>query len=107
MTLIYLASFTTLSHWVVAWLLANWVYILLFIAYIVMHIIYGRRSQIDTWCNSQPRIAGVMKLVRSLFPDYWSFLQAFSLIIFGRLPNSYVKIAENVVKVLDDKSASQ
>jgi hypothetical protein len=97
----------TIIHVATLWFLANWFYLVLILAYFVLHFLYGRRSQIDTWCNSQPRIAGLMKLVRSLFPDYWSFVQGIALIFLGRLPQSYVKIAENVVKVIDDKSAGQ
>jgi len=89
----------TLIHIATTWLLANWFYIALFVAYILLHIAYGKRSQIDTWCNSRPRVAGIMKMVRAIFPDYWTFIQGISLIFLGKLPQSYVKIAENVTKV--------
>jgi hypothetical protein len=107
MTLIYLSSFATISNLGVAWLLANWFYIVLFIAYLLLHYAYGRRSQIDTWCNSRPRIAGLMKLVRALFPDWWTFVQGLALVLLGRLPQSYVKIADTVVKTIDEKPANQ
>lgn len=104
MTLIYLSSFLTLSHLVVAWLIANWLYIVLLVGYLVLHFAYGRRSQIDTWCNARPRIAGIMKLVRAALPDWWTFVQGCSLLLLGRLPQSYVKLAENVVKVVDERN---
>jgi hypothetical protein len=91
----------TIIHVATVWLLANWFFIVLFVAYLALHIAYGKRSQIDTWCNSRPRIAGFMKIVRGVFPDWWTFIQGLSLVILGRLPHSYVQIAENVTKVID------
>jgi hypothetical protein len=97
-----MSGMTIISHAAVAWFLANWFYIVLLIAYLLLHFVYGRRSQIDTWCNAQPRVAGIMKLVRALFPDWWTFIQGIALVVLGRLPQSYVKIADNVTKVIDN-----
>jgi hypothetical protein len=47
----------------------------------------SRRSQIDAWAEAQPRLAGVLKLMRAVNLDYWMILQGLSLLIRGRLPN--------------------
>lgn len=46
----------------------------------------SRRSQIDAWAEAQPRLAGVLKLMRAVNLDYWMILQGLSLLIRGRLP---------------------
>jgi hypothetical protein len=49
-------------------------------------LITSRRSQIDAWAESHPRLAGTMKLVRSLGLDPWLLVQSLSLIVRGKLP---------------------
>lgn len=46
----------------------------------------SHRSQIDAWAEQNPRLAGLMKLLRSLGLDPWMFVQSVSLIVKGRLP---------------------
>jgi hypothetical protein len=52
----------------------------------VLSLVLSRRSQIDAWAEQHPRIAGVMKLLRSLGLDPWMLVQSLSLIVRGRLP---------------------
>jgi hypothetical protein len=68
--------------------------------YLALQFIYGRRSQIDAWCEARPKIAGVMKLLRAVFPDPWLLVQGLTLLVKGRLPIGYKTIAETVVKIL-------
>jgi hypothetical protein len=49
-------------------------------------LLLSHRSQIDAWAEQNPRLAGVMKLLRSLGLDPWLFVQSLSLIVKGRLP---------------------
>jgi hypothetical protein len=52
----------------------------------VLSLVLSRRSQIDAWAEMHPRVAGIMKLLRSLGLDPWMLLQSLSLIVRGRLP---------------------
>lgn len=49
-------------------------------------LLLSRKSQVDAWAESHPRVAGVHKLMRSLGIDPWMLLQSVSLIVRGRLP---------------------
>lgn len=51
-----------------------------------LSLVLSRRSQIDSWAEAHPRVAGALKLLRSLGLDPWMLLQSISLIIRGRLP---------------------
>jgi len=79
---------------------SNWVFILLALAYLALQVAYGRRSQIDAWCEARPKIAGVMKLLRAVLPDPWLLVQGLTLLAKGRLPLGYKTIVETIVKVL-------
>jgi hypothetical protein len=70
------------------------------IAYLGLQFVYGRRSQIDAWCEARPKIAGVMKLLRAVFPDPWLLVQGLTLLVKGRLPIGYKTIVETIVKAL-------
>jgi hypothetical protein len=78
----------------------NWIYISLAVAYCALQFVYGRRSQIDAWCEARPKIAGVMKLLRAVLPDPWLLVQGLTLLVKGRLPLGYKTIVETIVKVL-------
>jgi hypothetical protein len=52
----------------------------------VFSLILSRRSQIDAWAESNPRIAGVMKLLRGMGIDPWLVVQGLMLIVTKRLP---------------------
>jgi len=51
-------------------------------------MLFARRSQVDAWAESHPRLAAVLKLLRSLGLDPWMLLQSLSLLVRGRLPQS-------------------
>ena len=52
----------------------------------VLSLVLSHRSQIDSWAEKNPRLAGAMKLLRSLGLDPWMLVQALSLIVRARLP---------------------
>lgn len=49
-------------------------------------LLMSKRSQIDDWAESNPRVAGVMKLLRGLGIDPWLIVQGVALIVTKRLP---------------------
>lgn len=57
-----------------------------------LSLVASRKSQVDAWAESNPRVAGVMKLFRSLGVDPWMLLQSLSLIVRGRLPAQKVAV---------------
>lgn len=54
----------------------------------LISLLVAHRSQIDHWAEQNPRLAGLMKLLRSVGLDPWMFVQALSLIVKGRLPKT-------------------
>jgi hypothetical protein len=69
-----LLDYVTAHPWLL-WLVAG-----------VLSLVLSRRSQIDAYAEMHPRVAGIMKLLRSLGLDPWMLLQSLSLIVRGRLP---------------------
>lgn len=49
-------------------------------------LVLSHQSQIDAWAERNPRLAGVMKLLRSLGLDPFMLLQSVSLIVRKKLP---------------------
>jgi hypothetical protein len=74
--------------------------IALALVYCVLQIAYGRRSQIDSWCEARPKVAGMMKILRAVLPDPWLLVQGLTLLVKGRLPLAYTQIAETIIKLL-------
>lgn len=83
-----------------AWSAAHWFVASLIALYIVLQFAYGRRSQIDAWCEKRPRVAGVLKILRGLGVDPWLIIQGLTLLAKGRLPVGYVSLAEKLLKLL-------
>lgn len=52
----------------------------------LISLILSKKSQVDAWAESKPRVAGVMKILRGLGLDPFVLLQGFSLLVRGRLP---------------------
>lgn len=70
----------------------------LFVLYILLMVALGHRSQIDAWCERNPRRAGVLKLIRGICPgDPWLIVQGLALLILKRLPMGYYRAAVNIV----------
>lgn len=46
----------------------------------------ARKSQVDAWCESHPKLAAVLKLFRAVGFDPWLLVQSFSLFVKGKLP---------------------
>jgi hypothetical protein len=59
------------------------------VLYMVLIFVVGKKSQIDSWCLANPRWAGIIKSVRSLFPDPLLLLQGMTLIVLRRMPTAY------------------
>ena len=73
------------------------VYVALFVAAYALNLLYGHKSQVDAWCNANPKRAAVMKLIRGLLPvDPWMIIQGLSLLFKGKLPAKW----QNVVSIL-------
>lgn len=53
---------------------------------LLLNLAFARRSQLDHWAEANPKLAGMLKLSRSLGLDPWLLLQAFSLFVRGHLP---------------------
>jgi hypothetical protein len=53
----------------------------------VISLLLSKQSQIDSWANAHPRVAGFMKLLRGLGLDPFLLLQSLSLLLRGRLPD--------------------
>lgn len=64
----------------------------------ILNLIFSKRSQIDSWCETHPYIAGPMKVLRS-FCDPWLLYQGLVLIVKGKLPANYTK-AQNAIVCL-------
>ena len=72
-------------------------YLIPFIAAYILNVLYGHRSQVDAWCNANPKRAAIMKIIRGLLPiDPWLIIQGISLIFKGKLPTKW----QNVVSIL-------
>jgi hypothetical protein len=63
-----------------------WTTLLLHGALALILLAVARRSQIDSWAESNPKIAGVLKILRGLGIDPWLVLSGLSLLIRGKLP---------------------
>jgi hypothetical protein len=57
-----------------------------YLAFGLVSLLLAKRSQIDAWAESNPRLAGTLKLLRALGLDPWMALQSLSLIVRGKLP---------------------
>lgn len=48
----------------------------------------ARRSQVDAWCERNPKLGAALKVSRSFGWDPWLLVQAFTLFVKGKLPAS-------------------
>ena len=69
----------------------NWNVILSALAYAaltgIFNLIFARKSQIEAWAESRPRLAALLKLSRSLGFDPWNAISALSLFFAKKLPD--------------------
>lgn len=79
---------------------AHWLYVVVGLLYLGLHLVLTKHSQIDAWCEKRPRVAGIMKLVRGLGIDPWLIAQGLTLLFKGRLPVGYVSLADKILKML-------
>lgn len=66
----------------------------------LLNLVLGKKSQIDAWCETRPRISGLLKLTRGLGLDPWLALQGLSLVVAKKLPTAYAALAERLARVL-------
>ncbi len=59
-------------------------------AWLLIHLALSHKTQIDSWCEANPRVAGTLKILRGVGIDPWLVLQGVSLLVQGRLPK-YLK----------------
>lgn len=53
----------------------------------LLSLVLARRSQLDAWAETHPRLAAVYKALRAVGIDPWMLVQALSLAVKGRLPS--------------------
>jgi hypothetical protein len=88
-------------HILTQFLTANAVTIaLIFAATLLLNLLLSRKTQVDAWCEHQPRIAGVLKLLRGFGIDPWAIFQGIYLILFGRLPASYRGLVSRITNLI-------
>jgi hypothetical protein len=63
-----------------------WQLVLLYLVSGIVSLILANKSQIDGWANANPRLAGILKLMRGMGLDPWLVFQSLSLLILKRLP---------------------
>lgn len=81
-----------------------WAYILPFIVAYGLNLLFGHRSQVDSWCNANPKRAAVLKFIRGVLPiDPWLIVQSISLLFKGKLPVKLQTILTTVEAVTDNK----
>jgi hypothetical protein len=54
----------------------------------IINLAFGYRSQIEAWAESNPRVAGLLKLSRALGLDPWNVLSALKLLASKKLPDA-------------------
>lgn len=96
----------TIIHTSQVWIAANWLFVVIAVAYLLLQYIYGKRSQVDAWCEQQPRLAGLVKIIRGVLPDPWLFVQGVTLLLKGRLPLAYSSLVDKIIKALTASTAA-
>lgn len=52
----------------------------------VLNLIFSKRSQIDEWCEANPKLAAFAKLLRGVGIDPWTIFQSLALAFTKKLP---------------------
>ena len=59
----------------------------IFIAAYLLNLLVGHKSQVDAWCEKNPKLASLIKLIRGILPfDPWLIIQGIYLILTKKLP---------------------
>lgn len=53
----------------------------------VLNLIFSKRSQIDEWCEANPKLAAFAKLLRGVGIDPWTIFQSVVLAFTKKLPD--------------------
>jgi len=84
---------------VLHWFATHWIPLASFAGAYIASVIVSKKSQIDAWCEANPRRAGIAKIVRALIPGEWYLLvQGISLVCRARMPASYNKVLDDVIQ---------
>lgn len=70
----------------------------------IFNLIFARKSQIEAWAESRPRLAALLKMTRSLGFDPWNALSALSLFFAKKLPQ--VQKSDSVIAQVEQQKAS-
>jgi hypothetical protein len=68
--------------------LPAWQVLLYLAATFLLSLLLAKRSQVDAWAEANPRIAGLLKMLRGAGIDPWLIVQGVVLFATGRLPAS-------------------
>lgn len=52
----------------------------------IINLVFSKRSQIDAWCESNPKLAALAKFCRGFGVDPWTILQSLVLLFTSKLP---------------------
>lgn len=53
---------------------------------LALNLVLAKRTQIDAWCETRPRLAGALKILRGFGLDPWAIGQGLSLLFAKKLP---------------------
>lgn len=53
----------------------------------ILNLIFSKRSQIDEWCEANPKLAALTKLLRGVGIDPWAIFQSLVLAFTKKLPD--------------------
>jgi len=90
------------------WFLAHWVVYGSIVLVFIINLIVSRKSQIDAWCEANPRVSSVLKILRGLGIDPWIIIQGIALLFTAKLPTDYkVLTAATEAKIGTTEMAKQ
>jgi hypothetical protein len=71
----------------------------------IFNLIFARKSQIEAWAESRPRLAAILKLTRSLGFDPWNALSALSLMFKSKLPE--IQKSDSTIARVEQRKADE
>lgn len=87
----------------------NWNVILMALLYAaltgIFNLIFARKSQIEAWAESKPRVAAILKLSRALGFDPWNVLSGLSLLFKSKLPE--IQKSDSAIAKVEQRKADE
>jgi hypothetical protein len=71
----------------------------------IFNLIFARKSQIEAWAESKPRLAALLKLTRSVGFDPWNAISALSLFFAKKLPE--IQKSDSTIAKLEQRKADE